>query len=185
MTNERIKHLMYLSLTLLMAINGILYAYARMHIDKLARDTSYIYHPKDVTSPYSPPVGFTFDGKKVDSTTAGAPGWLVRYASKDCKFCQKDEAVWVHMAAHFQRSGYKIIVIEPTAKEHYAKDAFALKNGQSEEYVNLEWIKQFTLSVTPTVLVFTSNKGLVWSHQGALRDVDPDSALRAVTSANQ
>lgn len=178
-TQPLILRCITLALGVAISIDGGLYLYARASIDRIARHTDLMYRSPGEREIVPPPDGYTSSASMVSIPTAGS-GWAIRYASKDCQFCRADEPQWKLLSTELQRRGYRVIVVVPDAKEEYSPDAPSLAGAQQEAYVNIAWIKQFRLSVTPTLLLFAPNQTLIWAHEGALGAADRDSALRAV-----
>jgi hypothetical protein len=50
-------------------------------------------------------------------------------------------------------------------------------------FINREWLDQYPLNLTPTLLIFDSSQRLVWHRSGMLSPADTASALRAVARA--
>ena len=76
--------------------------------------------------------------------------------------------------------GYRVIVVVPTARDEYPNNTETPIGAQQESYINMEWIKQFRLTMTPTLLIFDPHQGLIWSHQGMLEPSDQTAAIRAI-----
>jgi hypothetical protein len=47
-------------------------------------------------------------------------------------------------------------------------------------FVSMEWVRQFRLTATPTVMLFNRAGALVWTQQGMLRPDSIDGAIRAM-----
>lgn len=171
-------------LALLILLDGILLLYVRT-VANASQDPNLLYRYTEDHVPVSQPDGYTARDVKIDAAASKKSGWAVRYAARECKFCQRDEALWNRLASELQRMGYVITVVVPSGRDAYPDDRLTPKGAQQEVYVNLAWIEHFRLTVTPTVLVFDSERGLIWAHQGMLDQADPESALRAIKSANE
>ena len=47
-------------------------------------------------------------------------------------------------------------------------------------YVKMDWIKQFRLSSTPTVVIFDNKGRVLWQRRGMLKDVDYEAAEKII-----
>ena len=131
----------------------------------------------------SPPDGFTSEGMRVEITPKTQLGWAVRYASPGCEYCREDEHLWSQLSSKLQQLHYQVIVIVPNARDEFPNDSETPKGALQEAFVNMEWIRQFRLSSTPTLLIVDRNQGLIWSRQGTLNPADPSSAVRAIQAS--
>jgi len=174
------KRCIGVALGMLIVLDSFLYLQAKTKLDHVAQDTTILYRSPDKTNTIGPPDGFNSSSIKVDITRKSNKGWVVRYAAKNCEFCRADEPRWNQMSADLQRLGYSVIFIVPQASEAYPDNSLALMGTREEVYVNLEWVKRFRLSMTPTLLIFAPDQKLLWFHQGALGPADPASAFRTI-----
>jgi hypothetical protein len=126
-----------------------------------------------------PPAGYTISGVVVDSSTASARGWIVRYASQNCTVCRADEPRWRSLKLHLLRKGYRIYIILPQARDAYSKDAPELSDSTQIAYPRIGWIKLYYLTATPTTLLFDSDGKMIWNHFGQMTEDDERAALEA------
>jgi hypothetical protein len=159
-----------------------LYFYVR-NSSNAVEDPSYLYRFADSRERVPPPDGYTSKGMRVGIASGKQSGWVVRYSAKGCEFSRKDDLLWNKLESKIRDMGFQVIVTVPSAKDEYPNDSEALGGALQETYVNIAWIKQFRLRVTPTLLIFDFTGRLIWSHQGMLGPNDPKSALRAIKSS--
>lgn len=167
----------------MIVVDGALYLRWHEAKDRASQDTGFLYRASGVHGAIPPPDGYTSKAVRVDLKTAGKSGWLVRYAAKGCEFCQRDEPSWMHFSERFRQLGYDVITVVPNAQQEYANGAEALTGSAQEAYVNMDWIKRFRLTGTPTLLVFSVDRGLIWVHVGTLEPDDLESAVRIATKS--
>jgi len=89
---------------------------------------------------------------------------------------------WHPLSTTLQQLGYQVIILVPAAKDEYPKGAETPVGAPQESYVNLEWIRKFRLTKTPTLLIFNPRQELIWAHQGVLSSNDSISAIKTVKS---
>jgi hypothetical protein len=100
----------------------------------------------------------------------------VWYASKNCPYCKRDQE-WPVLAADLQSKGLQIVVLSPIYAHRFALEETRLSNVLEVPFVGGEWLAQFPLSVTPTLLVFDGEQRLVWYKRGMLSKRDSMDAL--------
>lgn len=132
--------------------------------------------------PSAVPEGYTTSNDKVSSGQQVLSGWAVRYASPKCEFCRNDKQ-WSSLSAELQRLGLQIFAISPSANDAYPLAALVPRESRQEAYVSIEWIKQFRLRTTPTLLIFGADGRLIWCHRKTLSFDDKEAAIRAVSMA--
>jgi thioredoxin-related protein len=86
------------------------------------------------------------------------------------------------LAEELKKMGYQIIIVVPAPENEYSNNSQIPQGAPQESYVDMEWVKQFRLTVTPTLLVFDHAKGLIWSHEGVLDNGDPSAVIRKIKS---
>jgi len=128
------------------------------------------------------PEGFARDGTRLNISDSGK-GWAIRYAEVGCKYCASD-AQWKLLASKLQEAGFEIIVLLPSPKGEYPQDGLVPKGIQQAAFMNVEWIKHFRLSVTPTILLFDNRQRLLWQRQGVLDSQDVASAVRVINGSS-
>lgn len=168
-------------LVLMIVMDGALF----LHLNAAYRgDNLELFHRSAFPSGVAPPPdGYTSSDPEGLVTVQSGHGWAIRYASRGCQYCQEDELLWNPLKSKLYGLGYKIIVLVPSAKDEFPANSPSLSGVQQESFVNIAWIRQFQLTVTPTLLIFDSRGRLIWLRQGMLAAGDPISALRAVKSS--
>jgi hypothetical protein len=172
-----IHRLVIIVLGLVIVWDGCLFLYVKTVAGRATQDSDLLYRSNETHRLTIPPDGFTSNDLKADVNTSGKPGWIVRYTALGCEYCQADEPMWRRLSSELRKLGYQVIVIVPTTRDEYPSDSKTLVGAQQESLVNVGWIKQFRLNVTPTLLIFDTNRGLIWSHQGMLGEHDVESAF--------
>jgi hypothetical protein len=162
--------------------DGALYLHLRNSFERTAQNPELLYRYGVGRVPTPAPDGYTSKGARIGVATQAKSGWVVRYAAKGCEFCRADELRWGPLSARLQELGYKIVVVVPTSKDEYPNNTQTPVGAAQEVYVNMEWIKAFKLTKTPTLMIFNSDQRLMWSHQGELEQSDSASAIHAVES---
>jgi hypothetical protein len=127
-----------------------------------------------------PPSGFSRDGTRID-LSGGRKGWAVRYAGEGCKFCLTDTQ-WTVLAQDLKDMGVEPIVLLPHPQDEFLKRHLVPEGIPQEAFVDVEWIKHFSLNITPTVLIFDSHHHLIWQRQGMLDSSDVSSAVKVVSA---
>ena len=144
-----------------------------------SRDTQLYRMP--AYQPDIPPDGISVDGKRIRLAPSSTPLWAIRYAAQGCEYCREDEPVWNDLATALRAHGFVVITVVPSARDGRPDDNAVLSSDREEVYVNIGWIKRYRLSMTPTVLIFKRDRGLVWQHQGTLARADVDSAIHTIS----
>jgi hypothetical protein len=127
--------------------------------------------------PVQPPDGFTADGVHIYPLREPRRGWVIRYASSQCNYCQKDEKTWERLAVGLKNLDYEVYVITPSAKSRFGSDALRPEDSHEELYVSMEWLRHFHLTAQPSVLIFSPDHQLAWARQGMLAQGDPELAV--------
>jgi hypothetical protein len=121
-------------------------------------------------------VGVDVNGGFVD-LSASKSGIAVWYASKNCPYCKRDQE-WPTLAADLQAKGVRIVVLSPRYAHRFPPGEIGLSNVLEVPFVAGEWLAQFPLSVTPTLLVFDGEQRLVFYKLGMLNKRDSIEVLR-------
>ena len=130
----------------------------------------------------APFLGFDIDGAQVELSTDHR-GTAVWYASRNCPYCRRDEQ-WTSLARALQDRGVRVIILLPGRADRFTPaDSGRPKGALQVAFMNREWLDQFPLSVTPTLLIFDDGHRLVWHRRGMLSAADAASALRAAARA--
>jgi len=105
----------------------------------------------------------------------------VRYEDASCGFCEQDDQHgWAALAASLQaaRCTFRLVLAEPAnGKMRHATPAAV----PQLTLVQMGWLAQFRLTVTPTTLLFDRDGQLLWAHEGALGSVNIASAERLLS----
>lgn len=125
--------------------------------------------------------GYGADGVwRATGETSSGP-IVVRYAAASCGYCQRD-TLWESFAEAMVAAGWNVVVVLPSAEEAYG-DGELLPQGAAElAFVETGWAGHLRLTRTPTVLMFSEDGELVWSHQGMLAPDNVAAARHAVSS---
>lgn len=143
-----------------------------------------LYRPGFASDPVPPPYGYDPVGQPLNVLRPGrtVKGWVVRYAARDCHYCRED-AQWPRLANELEDLHYQVIILLPNAKQAFSKNDLVPSDALQEAFVSMDWVKQFRLNMTPTVLIFDCNQHLIWFQRGMLSPTARESALHAVTAA--
>ena len=126
-------------------------------------------------------VGFDRGGRRLD-ITGGAAGLAVRYASKNCPFSIRDVG-WEALGPTLLTRGLQIAVLTPLAELGFSKTALVPTGALQAAFINADWVNQYRLTLTPTLLVFDAEGNLIWHREGTLTQADVRAAIRAVDRA--
>jgi hypothetical protein len=107
-------------------------------------------------------------------------GWVVRYASKRCVYCLQDSE-WERLALQLERLNYRTIVLLPKEADQFDEGEIIHQTVRQMAFVNMDWIKQFRFTMTPTVVVFDNNGRVLWHRTGMLQEADYKLAEKAIT----
>jgi thioredoxin-related protein len=185
MKSFRIDRIVVALMALLIIFDGLMYWHIREKQDHLFQNSDDVLRAPWQSEENTTPVGFTSDLERVAPVVGAGPGMVVRFTSKNCKYCQQDMPMWEKMSAMLQKKGYQTIVLVPSARDEYRRDALVPAEAKQMTYVNIEWIAHLRLHATPMLLVFDSKGNLRWSHEGVLGLSDLDSAEHAVERKKQ
>lgn len=131
---------------------------------------------------YSAPlIGVEPDGSPVNLSD-NRMGTAIWYASKDCPYCKRDEE-WKRLSKELQAKGMRVVVLLPSREYLFNDEDWAPKNVQQIAFVNPEWVAQYPMHVTPTLLIVDGNQRLLWHRRGMLSREDVASALDASKAA--
>ena len=180
---ERATCTIYMVLAAIVVADVFLLAYAI--VARHSANMSQLYFRNPLQARASAPFdGYSAAGAKITFDSAPTRGWAVRYASQACPHCRADEQQWNELKSQLLEKGYRIYVIPPSAQDAYPNDASSISGATQLPYVNVEWIKQYRLTGTPTTLLFSGSGKMFWSHLGEISKSDRVSALIAVTWNN-
>lgn len=178
-TKPLAKKLILPAIGMMTMVDGILYIYTVTH---RSVPPSLILRQAEITTDFPMPGGYDSEGKRIEPHFNHGSGWVIRYASSECPYSRRDEELWNPLSAEFKKKGFRVLIVLPTFKDRYAKDAPEIDGDLQLAYVDPEWVGRYRLSVTPTLLVFDSVGRLTWFHQGMLSSVDVGEALGSVLS---
>jgi hypothetical protein len=157
----------------------VIYGYV-ISLRQSVGDSRFFYRGISDTATNARPGGYNLSNVRLTVNSNAQTGWAVRYASRFCKFCQKDEPKWQSLKSHLASNSYLIFTIPVTAAESYPEHASALSGTSQISYVDVEWIKRYRLSATPTTLIFNRSGKIIWTHAGTMTDDDEKSAIHAI-----
>jgi len=120
--------------------------------------------------------GVDADGLSFDMPVGGV-GTIVWFGSDQCPYCKADREM-PRLVAALQKKGWQTIVLLPAYDQRFVPGVLGLSNVQMIPFVGGEWLKQFPLSVTPTLLMFDGERRLIWYKRGQLTPSDSMRALR-------
>ena len=128
---------------------------------------------REIKTSYTLPDGFTSTKTKItwDDSLPPPSGWVVRYASAWCIYCNLDFE-WDHLASLLEHLNYRIILLPPKEMDQINDVHKFSKNMQQMTFVKMDWIKQFRFTGTPTIAIFDNKGRMLWHHTGMLKDVD-------------
>jgi hypothetical protein len=86
------------------------------------------------------------------------------------------------LAQELKDMGIEPIVLLPNPQDEFLKRHLVPEGIPQEAFVDVEWIKHFSLSITPTLLIFDNHQRLIWQRQGMLDSADTSSAVKAVSA---
>jgi len=119
-------------------------------------------------------------GPSGEKTAGRAPrrsgGLIVRYASQDCGYCERD-VEWSHLASGAARYGFRVVFLLPSAVHAFSPDRLVPRGVRQIALVSMDWMRRFRITITPTLLVFGPDGGLLWQRQGVLSSEDTRAAL--------
>jgi hypothetical protein len=145
--------------------------------EHLAHNPGYLYEESSILP--AVPEGYQGNGEKISIAMGTAPGVVIRYASNACPHCRNDEPRWLELAKQL-RAKHCIVLTLPTASQDaYPSTSPALAGGNQLTYVDTSWVRPLKLRGTPTVIIFSRNRGPIWGHEGELNEDDVRSALQA------
>lgn len=121
--------------------------------------------------------GFDADGRSVNVSVGAAGGTVVWFGTDQCPYCKADREM-PRLVAALQKKGWQTIVLLPSYDRRFVPGELGLSNVQMVSFVGGEWLKQFPLVVTPTLLMFDREQRLVWYNRGKLTLSDTMHALR-------
>jgi hypothetical protein len=148
--------------------------------ERRLQSVATVVRPGAGTEMIPPPSGFRSDGTRIDLSMA-RKGWAVRYAGESCPFCAKDTQ-WNVLANRLQDMGIEPIVLLPSPQDEFRKTHLVPEGIPQEAYVDMEWVKHFRLTMTPTLLLFDNHQRLIWQRQGMLDPSDTSAAIKAVSA---
>jgi len=163
-----------ITLIIVMLINVFILIRIRlvMNTDSILREdkTSYIF-----------PDGFTPAKMKItwDESLSAPSGWVVRYASKGCRYCALD-AEWERLIPQLEHLDFRTILLLPTETDQFDEDQMIPERAKQMAFVRMDWIKQFRFTGTPTTVIFDNNGRVLWRHYGMLKEADYKSAEKAI-----
>ena len=122
--------------------------------------------------------GFEANWKRLEPLSSHS-GWAVRYAAKTCAFCAEDTQ-WERLSAQLIKSGFKVTVLLPSADEAYPAQSLVPAGAPQIAFVSMDWMKQFRITITPSLLLFDRSGRLIWQQQGVLSPTNVEQALEVI-----
>ncbi len=145
----------------------------------------------DTTSPYKylrnasdtslaiRPSGYSASGAMAEPVVPSpSQGWVIRYSTPGCEFSRADQKRWTNLKHALVSRGFRIYEIPP-----YASDLDRRSVEQDETqiaFVDVDWMKRYRLTGTPTTIVFDKRGHVIWAHVGTMNEDDQKSALWAL-----
>lgn len=174
------------ALLLAAATDGVLlYKYEVSRAQRAtSNDAAFIM--RDPASPEARriPDGYLSDGRRaVAPVDISVPGWVVRYSAPGCEYCRAEQPIWRTLQDKLTSKGFSVFVIAPGPHDEYPTSTRIQEKFEQLTFVNAGWAKSFRLTLTPTVMIFTPAKGLIWAHQGEMNDDSVKAALVATNNA--
>jgi hypothetical protein len=179
---ERLFQVGFHLCALLIVVTATLFIKATIANGEVASTSDSKYHFPNLSSGGSSPVGYDAEGMPARLDLHQHSGWAVRFASPHCHYSQQDEPTWRRLSSELNRRGVPIYIIVPTQTDAYPKDYTSTIGAVQLSYVDMEWLRRFRLTGTPTVLLFNREGGLVWSHRGLLHEKDASVALGSIAA---
>ena len=130
---------------------------------------------------YVLPDGFTPANTKIswDETLPTSSGWVVRYASRGCIYCKLDFE-WERLVPQLEHLNYRTILLLPKEADQFNESGIIPATAQQMAFTDIDFIKQFRFTGTPTLVIFDNNGRLLWHKEGMLNEADYKSAEKAV-----
>jgi hypothetical protein len=176
-----IRKVLTLAFVTAVAVNGYLIAAILKNRFDLQDVKSHYGLPPE-NRPDARLLGFDARGSAIELLSGGR-GTAIWYATKDCPYCNRD-AEWTSLAAALKAKGLQVLILLPGQSHRFASESRKVNGAQQMAFVSGEWLAQFPLLITPTLLIFDGNERLIWHRRGMLSATDSASALRAVEMTN-
>jgi hypothetical protein len=121
-------------------------------------------------------IGVDIEGRPV-TVAVSAPGTVVWFGTDQCPYCKADGEI-PRLLAALQKKGWQTIVLLPSYDRRFEPAVLGFPDVQMVPFVGGEWLRQFPLVVTPTLLIFDREQRLAWYRRGTLTSSDTAQALR-------
>jgi hypothetical protein len=180
MITRIVEQTLRIALLLLIAVHVLLLTTVAIEKAALAKARHhYDGHVSAVPDPH--PAGFTAAGAAVDFANTGS-GFALRFASHRCPFSRGD-AQWKVLSDALQARGIPMSVLVPGVEHAFPPSSLVPSGVQQIAYIDADWIKNYRLYVTPTLLILDSDRRVIWHREGSLSRADVTSALRAIDTS--
>jgi len=143
-----------------------------LNTDSVLREKKASYILPDGISPMKTNVAW-------DDSFSSPSGWVVRYASRGCIYCNLDYE-WENLIPIFERYHYRTILLLPKESDQFDENQIQSIYIKQMAYAKVDWIKQFRFTGTPTVIIFDNNGRVLWHRSGMLKETDYKSAEKAI-----
>jgi hypothetical protein len=176
---EKISVAAYVLLAVVATADVLMFAFV-IFTKHAIRTPDGIFRDAQARKGGSPPRGFSTSGVPFSKRVDHGNGWVVHYASPTCVHCRTDEPRWSRLKMQLAAKGYEISQVPPAPSQAYAENAPELASETQISFVNVDWMKRFRLTATPTTLLFDRAGTLIWSQKGEMSEGDEKSAMYAV-----
>ncbi len=157
--------------------DGGLFIWLRSASDRRYHDFRRVVMDGTDVHSLRPPQGLGVNGMPLMRDTSTTKGWVIRYASRFCRFCAADEPMWNALSGRLSTRGYSIQILLPSRLDAYTAHTVRPLGSVQIAFVSLDWIKHLQLDATPTILIIKRQGGLVWFHEGTLSSADVSAAV--------
>jgi glutaredoxin len=137
------------------------------------------------STPLPPISGYSEGGRTVHVGSSSRTGYVVRYTSAHCPYCQRDESAWSELAHVFKIRGFSVVELVPRSTDADSPESGPSRDSQEISFVSTEWLNRVRLNVTPSIVAVSGNGSVLWSHTGILSYGDNVVATRAVTQGTK
>jgi hypothetical protein len=151
----------------------------------LVQDPRSFFKTGSVNRSLQVPSGFADNGTRLkQDASLHSPGLVVRYASRNCHWCQQDQPFWNVLAQEALQKHYKVLIVTPNAGTEYPEDQVRPSHTEQITFVDVKWLADLRLRGTPTTLIAGPHNELLWGHEGALTAEDVNAATATIQKAH-
>lgn len=185
-SNQNFHKFVLSALACLMVIDaGLLFAHHRVSQAILEQDLYSYFRDVHGNRLLQMPTGFAENGTpQLATDPTQYAGVVVRFASRNCHYCQQDQPLWSVVAKQALQNHYQIVIVTPTSGAEYPRPSLNPTQASQVTFVNLQWTANLRLRGTPTTLIADTRSKFLWGHEGALTDEDAKMAVAAMERAH-